>query len=369
MPGVRARIMWVGLAVAGIGGALDGCGGSLGGGPTGTGGQPDPAGTTGAAGRGGRGGIGSGGRSGPFGEPRCAGTVGKGAPCGPADQQVCYKACGPSSSGVKAEMCIGGVYNEMSGCSFDPARDYSCYRIPTVANTDCLPSGEMVPMAGAPCSAAPCTLCNTSLGLPGGTYVDVGGAPKIGYCVCDRSGPNMELTWTCASDTSWPCPVGAGCGTTTGTGGTSGGSFGEPACPSTVVRNQACLPDIPFCYKSCGPEGVGAKTETCNTSLGTYAEMSGCSFDPYRDYSCYKLPAIANAVCPAGVTPQSSQPCDVPYCTLCNSLQGLVGGQYSDPGGANKLGWCVCKQPDATGTRAWSCASDVFWPCPLGSGC
>ncbi len=45
MPGVRARIVWVGLAVTGIGGALDGCGGSLDSGPTGTGGQPDPVGS------------------------------------------------------------------------------------------------------------------------------------------------------------------------------------------------------------------------------------------------------------------------------------------------------------------------------------
>ena len=38
------------------------------------------------------------------------------------------------------------------------------------------------------------------------------------------------------------------------------------------------------------------KSETC--AGGVYAEMSGCSFDPSRDYSCYSLPGVANAICP-----------------------------------------------------------------------
>ena len=110
------------------------------------------------------------------------------------------------------------------------------------------------------------------------------------------------------------------------------------------------------------------KTETCTTA-GTYAEMSGCSFDPSQDYSCYKIPTAANAACPAGVTPQGSSACDVPHCTLCNSLQGIVGGQYIDATGAPKVGWCVCQAPNASGLRTWSCASDTSWPCPLGYGC
>jgi hypothetical protein len=265
----------------------------------------------------------------------------------------------------------------MSGCSFDLARSYSCYAIPTAANVGCLLSGEMAPAAGAPCEAPPCTLCNSNLGLAGGLYFDAGGATKIGYCVCDRSGPNMNLAWSCAGDTAWPCPGGPGCGTAAGTGGVGGvggggtgaggSAFGEPVCPSTVVRGNACLPDVPFCYKTCGVENVGVKSETC-TSVGTYAEMSGCSFDPARDYSCYKIPATGNAVCPS-VVPQASASCDVPYCTLCNSLQGMVGGTYWDSTGAPKVGWCVCKQPTTAGTRTWSCASDTAWPCPLGSGC
>ena len=109
------------------------------------------------------------------------------------------------------------------------------------------------------------------------------------------------------------------------------------------------------------------KTETCTTA-GTYAEMSGCSFDASQDFSCYRIPTAANAVC-AGVTPQAGTACDVPHCTLCNSLGAVVGGQFIDSTGAPKVGWCVCQEPNATGQRTWSCATDTSWPCPLGCGC
>ena len=142
----------------------------------------------------------------------------------------------------------------------------------------------------------------------------------------------------------------------TGTGGTTG-AFGEPACLSTVSKGAPC-----------GPEKTGVKTETC-TSAGTYAEMSGCSFDPTKDYSCYKIPTTAQTACPAGVTPQASMACDVPHCTLCNSLQGTTGGQYADSGGSPKVGWCTCQEPNSAGMRVWTCASDTAWPCPLGAGC
>jgi hypothetical protein len=164
-----------------------------------------------------------------------------------------------------------------------------------------------------------------------------------------------------------------GGGGTTGTAGTTGAGgsapFGEPACLSSVVKGGACGPsDQQFCYKTCGPERTGVKTETCTTA-GTYAEMSGCSFDPTKDYSCYKIPTAANTQCPAGVTPQGSAACDVPHCVLCNSLQGLVGGAYNDSQGSPKVGWCTCQEPNSAGMRTWTCASDTAWPCPLGAGC
>ena len=97
--------------------------------------------------------------------------------------------------------------------------------------------------------------------------------------------------------------------------------------------------------------------------------MSGCAFDPARDYSCYKLSGTANAACVPGLTPQASQPCDAAACTVCNGMQGLPGGAYLDAAGAAKVGYCVCQPLNAAGVRTWSCASDTAWPCPLGSGC
>lgn len=154
-----------------------------------------------------------------------------------------------------------------------------------------------------------------------------------------------------------------------GAAGNSGAAFGEPACLSTVVKGGVCGPTSQqFCYKTCGPEKTGVKSETCQTS-GTYAEMSGCTFNPAKDYSCYKIPTTANTACPAGVTPQGSMPCNVPHCTLCNSMAGVTGGTYLDSSGSPKVGWCTCQEPNSTGARSWTCASDTAWPCPLGAGC
>ena len=161
----------------------------------------------------------------------------------------------------------------------------------------------------------------------------------------------------------------AGAAGTGGASGTGGTAFGEPVCASTVAKGAACGPaDQQFCYKTCGPERTGVKAVTCTTT-GTYAEMSGCAFDPNRDYSCYAIPSAANEACPVGLTFQASQPCDVPHCTLCNSLAGVVGGVYLDSTGAPKVGWCTCQLPNAAGVRTWTCASDTAWPCPVGAGC
>jgi len=160
--------------------------------------------------------------------------------------------------------------------------------------------------------------------------------------------------------------IGTGTGGTTGTGGSA---FGDPACPSTVSKGGACAPtDIQFCYKTCGPEKSGIKSETCQTS-GTYSEMSGCMFNPAADYSCYKLPATADPMC-TGITPKASDPCTIDMCHACNSLGGVAGGHYMDSGGADKTGFCVCQAPNSSGARVWSCGSDNgSWPCPGNTGC
>jgi hypothetical protein len=188
----------------------------------------------------------------------------------------------------------------------------------------------------------------------------------------NNSSPGTAGTTGTAGDSGSAGTTGSG-GTTGGGGDTgaagSTGVFGDPACLSTVMKGGPCTAtDQQSCFKTCGPESKGIKEETCTTA-GTYAEMTGCTFNPALDYACYKIPTAINTVCPVGVQPQATKDCDVPYCTLCNSLQGMSGGQYLDSGGAGKVGWCVCREADSNGKRVWSCASDTAWPCPLNSGC
>jgi hypothetical protein len=134
------------------------------------------------------------------------------------------------------------------------------------------------------------------------------------------------------------------------------------------AKGVACVAaDVQLCYKTCGPEKQGAKSETCTG--GVYAEMSGCSFDSATNFACYKIPAAANTMCPAGVTPQAAEDCTVDMCVLCNTTGGLPGGHYNVSGGADKMGYCVCQAANSAGKRTWSCASDTAWPCPAGLGC
>ena len=210
------------LGAAALAFVLQGCGsntpsntGTAGtGSPQGTAGTTGQAGTSGEAGTtGGAGTTGSGG-SGLY-SPSCTGLTTaaaaeptKGGACVAADPQLCYKTCGPEKAGVKSETCTGGVYAEMSGCSFDPAVDFACYKIPAAANTVC-PAGT--PQASTDCTVDHCVVCNSTGGLPGGGYSDSGGAAKVGYCVCQVANSAGKRTWSCASDTAWPCPAGLGC--------------------------------------------------------------------------------------------------------------------------------------------------------------
>lgn len=168
-------------------------------------------------------------------------------------------------------------------------------------------------------------------------------------------------------------PAGSGGTTaavTTGAGGAGGATTYEPLCANLLTaaglaptKNGICVDGDPqLCYKTCGPQSIGFKSETC--TAGVYVEQSGCSFLPDQDYSCYKIPTAIDPSCPTEV-PQASTPCTVSTCTLCN-----VNGGYLDSSGAAKTGYCVCPLPSATtGTSKWSCASGTAWPCPAGKGC
>jgi hypothetical protein len=154
-----------------------------------------------------------------------------------------------------------------------------------------------------------------------------------------------------------------------GAAGTGAVHFGEPTCASRVGSGETCTPaDQQFCYKPCGPEGVGVKSETCQSS-GLYTEMVGCSYDPARDYGCYRIPHAPNTGCTGGQTPQAGKPCGAPTCTPCNSRDGLLGGEFASAAGGVSAGWCVCQPPDAAGARTWSCTNASQWPCPIGKGC
>jgi hypothetical protein len=167
-------------------------------------------------------------------------------------------------------------------------------------------------------------------------------------------------------------------GTTTSTGGTPGtagaSGFGQPACGNTaagtaIAKGITCTAtDTALCYKTCGPEKTGVKSETCPAGGGTYAEMTGCSFDPTRDFTCYKVPAAADPSCPA-TAPMASSPCSIADCVVCGgpSAASAAGTGYLDSTGAAKAGYCVC-QAGAT-SPSWSCASSTAWPCPTGIGC
>jgi hypothetical protein len=185
-------------------GGLTGTGGTPStGGVTGTGGTPSTGGTTGTAGTHGTGGTtGTAGSSG-FGQPICGSTgagtaIAKSVACTASDPQLCYKTCGPASIGVKSETCTTGAYMEMSGCSFDPGMNYSCYKIPTALDASC---PTTIPQAGQACTVATCVVCDV-----GGMYLDTSSMMKTGYCVCQASGK-----WTCAATNAWPCPGGTGC--------------------------------------------------------------------------------------------------------------------------------------------------------------
>lgn len=157
-------------------------------------------------------------------------------------------------------------------------------------------------------------------------------------------------------------------GGSTATGGASEGGGGsgtgppDPVCDDSVVKGGSCrTTSTPLCYKACGPDGVGSKTETCRGNV--YVE-SDCSFASEGDYSCYSVPPRLPAECPAAL-PRSADPCAISQCTVC--FGGSAGNPlYEDSSGTQKSGYCVCSS-----AGLWTCGSTSTssWPCPDGSGC
>jgi hypothetical protein len=194
----------------GAGGSVGGSSGSTGSGgssgSTGSGGASGSAGTTGGAS--GAAGTGGGGEFSPpcdLTRTMAGAEIAKGVACVAADPQLCYKTCGPQSSGWKSETCTGGVYAE-GDCQFPANGDYSCFKIPTTLHASCPTDPAMTPQASQPCDVPECNACNTM-----GNYKTSSGEVKVGWCVCQPPNSSGKRSWTCASGTAWPCPLGQGC--------------------------------------------------------------------------------------------------------------------------------------------------------------
>lgn len=198
-----------------------------------------------------------------------------------------------------------------------------------------------------------------------GGVTSTGGTTEVA-----STGGATTLATTGAGGTTTLATTGAGGTTTPATSGVDAGGTFDPLCAGLLTaagvaptKNGICVDtDSQLCYKTCGPNSIGFKSEIC--TAGVYVEQSGCSFETGTDYSCYKIPTTFDATCPTTV-PQANTVCSVATCILCN-----VNGGYLDSTGAAKTGYCVCPAPSATtGTSKWSCASSTAWPCPAGQGC
>ena len=159
----------------------------------------------------------------------------------------------------------------------------------------------------------------------------------------------------------------------TGAGGAiSGGGLvasPSPLCGITLAgeataKGISCtLADVQLCYKACGPQSIGFKSETC--SGGVYTESVGCNYPEGYDYSCYKIPAVFDASCP--VSPLHNTPCTVVPCVACVSTVAVSG--YPDPSSSAPIAYCICALNATAGVYKWSCAQATAWPCPGRYGC
>jgi hypothetical protein len=174
---------------------------------------------------------------------------------------------------------------------------------------------------------------------------------------------------------------GEGTGGTSGAGATTGGGGGTTMNPpphpdfmppcflgptqagEEILKGTPCTSADPqLCYRPCGPNQSGWKSEEC--LAGVYTE-GDCTFPADGDYACYKIPdPIDEGACGLTAPPAATNECGAPECTVCN-----FGGFYEDSGGDAKEGYCVCRAPDDLGVRRWTCASTTAWPCPFSAGC
>jgi hypothetical protein len=152
-------------------------------------------------------------------------------------------------------------------------------------------------------------------------------------------------------------------GTTAGPGAvvSTGGTMSPP--PAAMFPGAACTTEVKdagctgsaVCYRYCGPESQGYKSEICN---GSKFLEGDCTFSDTTNYACYSLTSVAAC---ATTPPTTGSTCTISTCKPCGS--STTTG-YKDSSGSAKIGYCVC-----TSDGKWSCAGTTTWPCPNGTGC
>jgi hypothetical protein len=149
-----------------------------------------------------------------------AGTaIAKGVACTAADPQLCFKPCGNIGVGLKSETCSAGYYVEASYCVYDPACDYSCYRLPAEADPACPTPEATVPRRGQPCTLPACVVCGGTASEQTTGFLEPSGTMRVGYCSCRQpviTGMGYVITspiWACGvgGAHTWPCPGEPGC--------------------------------------------------------------------------------------------------------------------------------------------------------------
>ena len=143
--------------------------------------------------------------------------------------------------------------------------------------------------------AAACSSDNSpSTNGNGGSSAASGGASTASGGATTASGGASTASGG-ASSTSGGASTASGGASTTSGGATTGGGDYQPSCTGLtaggveIAKNGACSATDPQkCYKTCGPQSVGFKSETC--TAGVYAE-GACEFPADKDYSCFKIPA------------------------------------------------------------------------------
>lgn len=223
---------------------------------------------------------------------------------------------------------------------------------------------------GAPKSDGGAPAADGGIGADSGA----GAEPSAGEGGAAAITGNGGDTGASAGSSGTPSGNDGGSGATGATGGTTLNppthpDF-SPACflslteaGEEILKGTPCTAADPqLCYRPCGPNQVGWKTETC--LAGVYAE-GDCTFPADQTYECYKIPdPIDPGACGISAPPAATDECSAPACLSCN-----YDGFYQDTGSDVKEGYCVCREPGPDGVRRWTCASATAWPCPLNQGC